>query len=149
MNLMQKLLIGTGLIGSLSLGCKGSESTGPKENPPEQTIKYKYMFFSVTHGNPPRGGFFDVGIYNQNTRVRWELGSTLLNGNYVTGRKLDASTKWRAEIYTHPDHVCVMAFWDISQNTTPWLWTDNQSETPIAGTYLGAPPTPASGCWGF
>ncbi|MGA2130406.1 MAG: hypothetical protein ABSG05_02210 [Candidatus Pacearchaeota archaeon] len=36
MNLAQKLFVGVGLIGSFTLGCKGSESTSP---PPEDPLK--------------------------------------------------------------------------------------------------------------
>ena len=144
-----KILVGTSLVGSLSLAsCVREVIVEPENSSQTAQATLKYLGFRITYGNPPRGGVFGVSVYDQNTRVRQELGSSLPSGDYITGSKMDSSKKYRVEIHTYPDRVCVMAFWDLSQSTTPELWKDNKSDKLIDGAHLGATPIPAQGCWG-
>jgi len=141
------------IVGLLALaGCAKNSAApvSPKADGPgsSSASSYRYLVFLVTSGNPPRGGPFRVAIYDQLTRDRIVLGGSDPVGNFSSLRVLDASKRYRVEIYLIPNSDCVMAFWDVSLATTPSLWTSNAQAAPTSSVHLGTVPTHANGCWG-
>ena len=145
----QRRLIGCAVL-CLGLLVNCSRPTPPEDNNDPQDVDSRWhMLLSLTSGNPPRGGIFDVAIYDQATRTRRYLGTSLPNGKFCTLRPLDASTEYRVEVYELPSRRCLLWVKDVSGARNPIWWSDSCSATPIANIHMGVQPFPTQGgCWG-
>ena len=145
-------MIGCLIILGLTLtasSCHNSTDAEDDQGSPLQNQNYKYLTFKVTCGPSSTPGIFDVAIFDQSTQKRLLLGGTGPDGRFITLNKMDASKKYRAEIYSLPNQDCALAFWDISLATTPGLWTDNPNAQPAQAAHVGScSPAPSQGCWG-
>lgn len=151
--------------GILSHGCGKDKIEGPFGD------SNKYLYFGVASGAHPREGRdFGVRVYDQDmhkiqfTREIQPLGQALPNGNFYITNKLDASRKYRIEIYGGENKSCYKTLGEISQESTPYFWTDydfskarktTSATTPLPPEpptwrviYLDPTLTPIQGCWG-
>ena len=109
----------------------------------------RHMLLQVTSGNPPRGGVFDVAIYDQVTGVRQVLGSSLPSGKFCTRNTLDASRRYIVEFYELPSRRCIIGVENVSLSSNPIWWAESCSGNASATVHMGVPPfSSATGCLG-
>ncbi len=138
-------------------GPTGGDNGNSGDNGNGDTEVYKYIKFRIECDDPSY--FFNVGLFDESSRVRLiygnslpVMGDTLHDKTFCSwAMKLPISGSYRIEFYKPGSgEDCVMWFKNITYQDDPSWWVDDCSEPADATIYIGGCRglDTISDCWG-